>query len=31
MYFTKKQVRELVQAIGERFPNAWLMFDYLPE
>lgn len=31
MYFDRQQVRELVQAIGERFPGAWLMFDYLPQ
>lgn len=29
MYFTEQEVKTLVQAIGQRFPGAILMFDFL--
>lgn len=29
MYFTEDQMQQFIQKLGQRFPNAWLMFDYL--
>lgn len=31
MYFSQQQMQELISALAKHFPNAWLMFDYIPQ